>query len=185
MKTAPLDVLLDTDVLWRPSAELAPLVKMAQAGRLRIHLSALVLAERERQLVQREREDIAKGKAIVPGNQVRRFRQWIGQLSFDSSIGPTLPFDQSHAEQVGLLWAGWLDAQPDDYLMRGTGPLQLRKDTAPEVDWTLHKFDWFIAAIAQLTGWVVVTNDQGPAFQQSGVQRMAWSDFVAAYWQNS
>lgn len=184
MKATPLDVLLDTDALWMSPLERERLVKLAQAGQLQIHLSALVLAERERQLVQLEREHIAAGKAGVVGNQVRRFRQWVSQLSFDGAVGPTLPFDQPQAEQVGALWAGWLDAQPNDYLTRRVAPLLLKKDTAPEADWTLHKFDWFIAAIAQLTGWVVVTEDQGPAFQRPGVRRMAWSEFVAVYLQS-
>lgn len=156
-------------------ADKEQMIAQVQAGHLRVHLPALVLAERERQLVRQEREH---GRPY--SNQVRSFRQMLNQLVFDAKGSIVLQFDRTQAEQVGLMWAAWLNQQPADYLTRRVEPMHL-KDTVPELDWIMHKFDWFIAAVARQTGWILVTNDADPPFHQAGVNRMAWADFVARY----
>lgn len=177
--TKPLDLLVDTDVLWQPPV-LQRLRALVSSGAVRVHFSALVIAERERQLVQREQERLANGQTVVPGDHLRLFRQSLKQFVSDSTAEVViLPFDRSQAQALSQLWAAWLKSESVE---RWSGPPEAirRPPNQAERTWRVHKFDWFVAAVVHQGQLTVLTGDRHSIpFQQLGAQRMLIDEFMA------
>ncbi len=200
MSSTPVDVLLDTNALWSKECK-GRLIQAVRKQVLRVHIPALVLVERERQLAQRDRIREAGGSPTTVGRSVRLFRQWIEQLLFDLSgeaapdERPVLAFDQAQAQWVSVAWDEWLARQSPEYLTSkldtDEATKQLRRrfrrkwrkkpPCPPDLDWMVDKVDWAIAAVARHTGWLLVTDDQGESFQQPGVRTMSVAEFSERY----
>jgi predicted nucleic acid-binding protein len=200
MTSTAVDVLLDTNVLWARSELRSRLIEQCRAGRLRVHLPALVIVERERQLIQRDHERAARGETVNMGRSMRQFRQWVEQLALDLTLGQpvyqvVLAFDREQAQWVSTGWGEWLANLEAEYLCQTLdAPVaaeelrqrfqQRRRGRGthlPDLDWLMHKADWSIAAVARHTGWLLVTNDRGAPFQQPGVRTMSVQDFAVQY----
>lgn len=196
MTSETINVLLDTNALWMDKPAKQRLLQACRDDRLRVYLPALVLVERERQLIQRDHQRAAKGKPTEIGRSVRFFRRWVAQWAFDLAKGqdnyrPILAFDEDQAKVVSEAWEEWLDAQEADYLLiqlnaqESTQELRRRfkgkRKTLADLDWTVHKVDWSIAAVARQTGWLLVTNDQDAPFQQPDVRTMDVDEFAGQY----
>jgi len=177
-KTTPRDWLVDTDVLWDPPL-LRRLAVLVSSGTIRLHFSALVIAERERQLVQQEHERRANGLPVVSGDRLRLFRQGLQQFLHDAPGSLVVSFDDQQAQVVSQLWNDWLSSEP---VNKWSGPPESvkRPDNQAERTWTVHKFDWLIAAVVCYTHWTLLTKDQrGIPFRQPRVNRLLVDEFWA------
>lgn len=190
------NVLLDTNALWMDKETRARLIRACRTGRIRVYLPALVIVERERQLLQKGYTLFLQGKTPDVRRGVLWFRQWVQELTRELVTGaqpyqPILVFDQEQAQQVASCWHEWLETRPDDYVMdtlsseAATQAWRGRcKDKHPvmaDLDWLIYKADWSIAAVARYTGWPIVTGDADPPFQQPGVTTLTLSEFVVQY----
>jgi predicted nucleic acid-binding protein len=193
--TKPTEVLLDTNALWMSKDDRRRMIRACQQGHLRVYLPALVLIERERQLIQRDYRRALDNEETDIGWSVRFFRQWIDQLTLDLESGkrgyePILAFDFAQAQVVSRAWGKWLETQgagilrdlSEDEEVRGLIERLKRKVKSPaDFEWTLHKADWSIAAVAQKTGWILVSDDRDPPFEQADVHRIDRETFIDRY----
>jgi len=168
-------LLLDTNYFWLPKEIRQSCERLCREGKIRILFSAVVIAERARQLTQSEHNGKAKGEKVVLGNRARDFIRYIRQLETD--IGEVvISFEIEDAQALGKLWDKWLSLQPEfEWKQKPIRPLELKEDTQAYWIWTNHKMDWLIAATAQRTGWTVVTSDNDPPYKE--VKRMTMDEF--------
>jgi len=173
-----LVLLLDTNFFWLPKEKRDSLQGLCRSGRIKAYIPALVVAERVRQLTQKEHENSAKGETVVFGRSIRSFFLLIEQFAFDTEQKVT-PFAFEDARVLGEIWHEWLTEQsPENWRKKPGQPLKLKEDTFAYLKWVEHKADWLIAAMARRSGYLIVTNDKGPPFQQSGVKRVTVVDVL-------
>lgn len=93
--------------------------------------------------------------------------------------------------RVSHSWQEWLARQSDSYIrdrLSAEAAAQAWRERCKDkrlaladLDWLIHKADWAIAAVAQHTGWPIVTNDADPPFRQAGVMTLTVAEFTARY----
>ncbi len=190
------NILLDTNAVWMPKETREHLTRACQAGKIRVYLPALVLVERERQLLQKGYALRAQGKTADARWGVQIFRQWVQEWARELTGGkqqyqPILAFDHEQAQQISHSWQEWLARQSDSYIrdrLSAEAAAQAWRERCKDkrlaladLDWLIHKADWAIAAVAQHTGWPIVTNDADPPFRQAGVMTLTVAEFTARY----
>lgn len=192
----PTNILLDTNALWMKKDDRSRLTQACRSGRIRAYLPALVVVERERQLLQTGCVRFAQGRIVDSEIPVRWFRQWVIDLAQELGGGelayqPILAFDEEQAHQVGIAWREYLTTQSHSYILNSLSAeaaiqawRERYKNKHPvlaDLDWLVHKADWSIAAVARHTGWPIVTDDTDPPFRQAGVITLTWSEFATQY----
>lgn len=106
---------------------------------------------------------------------------------------PVLAFDYTQAQLVSESWGDWLTMQIPEYLLMQLNAEEaiielrkrIKKNRKPlaDLDWTIHKADWSIAAVAKQKGWLLVTDDQDAPFKQPGITALSTVEFIAQYLQ--
>ena len=195
MSPTPTKILLDTNVFFATHIH-KRLEQQVRAQRLEVYIPALVIMERERQIVQKASMRSVKNKSSNSDKLVD-FRQWVGQIAFDLET-QIIPFDYGQAQSVSKSWQEWVEQpQPAEphYLTRSLGVLEMGYELArryrvknksksyllPDLDWVIHKLDWAIAAAARDSDYLIITNDSDPPFKQKGVKTMTVSEFEQEY----